>query len=80
MISSIISIVSSVITISINGPYLVYTLYNDYGLDYMTVSMILAIINIIFLALGVSSMILLFLAIYHAYRTHKLNRDKEDNS
>ncbi|MFX1496381.1 MAG: hypothetical protein ACFFBH_02535 [Promethearchaeota archaeon] len=75
MISSIISIVSNVIIIAINYPYLGYTLQAVYGFPSSTVAIILSILSLFFLVLGVSSKILLFLAIYLIYKTHRPHRD-----
>jgi hypothetical protein len=75
MISSIISIISNVILIAINYPFLAYTLSAVYGLPAYTVGLVLSIIGFVFLALGISSTTLLFLGIYQIYKTHKPNRE-----
>jgi hypothetical protein len=73
MISSLIAIISGIISISLNLPYLTIELY-DRGLSFFEISIILMIVNLIFLILGVVSAVFLFLAIYKIYQTHKNNR------
>lgn len=75
MISSIISIISSVILIAINYPYLAYTLTAVYGFSSYMVGFVLSMLGLMFLALGISSTILLFLGIYKIYKTHRPNRE-----
>lgn len=75
MISSIISLISNVILIAINYPYLAYNLSVVYGFSSYMVGFVLSIVGLVFLALGVSSKILLFLGIYQIYKTHKPNRE-----
>ncbi|MFX0147772.1 MAG: hypothetical protein ACFE8E_08470 [Candidatus Hodarchaeota archaeon] len=75
MISSLISIISYVILIAINYPFLAYTLAADYGFSPNMIGIVYSILGLVFLALGVSSKTLLFLGIYQIYKTHKLNRE-----
>jgi hypothetical protein len=76
MISSIISIVSSILFISLNYPFLVYELVSR-GLSMVEISIILMILNFISLILGTTSAVFLFLAVYKIYQTHKKDRIKE---
>ena len=75
MISSILSIVTNVIIIAINYPYLSYTLQAVYGLSLSMVILIMNILGLFFLALGISSKILFFVTIYLIYKTHRPHRD-----
>jgi len=73
MISSLIAIISSILSLSLNLPYLSLELSNR-GLNFSQIVIILTIVNLIFLILGVVSTVFLFLAIYKIYQTHKNNR------
>ena len=73
MISAIFSIVSSFIFLASNYPFLGYNLFVKLGLPVTKVTIILIIVDLLFLALNVTSAIFLFLAIYKIYETHKTN-------
>jgi len=73
MISAIFSIVSSIIFLAINYPFLGYNLFVKLGLPVATVTIILIIVNFLFLGLNVTSAVFLLLAIYKIYETHKTN-------
>jgi len=76
MISSILLIVSDVIYISIQYPYLSYRLYVESGFPMSLVNLILMVWSLIFLSLHTASAILLIVSLSLIYKTHK--RDKID--
>ena len=74
MISSIILIVSNIIYISIQYPYLGMRLYIELGLPISIVNMILMSWSLVFTSLNTASGILLVVSISLIYKTHKENR------
>jgi len=71
MISSILLITSNVLYISIQYPYLALRLYNELGLPFSMVNMILMSWNFVFLSLNTTSAILLIVSLSLIYKTHK---------
>ena len=71
MISSILLITSNVLYISIQYPYLALRLYNELGLPFSMINMILMSWNFVFLSLNTTSAILLIVSLSQIYKTHK---------
>ena len=75
MISAILKIVYYIIYFATNRPFLFITLVEEFGLSYAATSLILMTLDALFAVLNISSLILLFIAIYFIYQTHKGSRD-----
>ena len=73
MISAFFSIVSRIIFLASNYPFLGDYLFVRLRLPVTTVIIILIIINLLFIGLDVTSAIFLLLAIYKLYKTYKNN-------
>lgn len=76
LLSSIFMLVYYAIYISINYPYLSYTLSVLFGMSFYQVSLIMMSISILFWALRITSFVFLFISVYFIYQTHKSNRDQ----
>ena len=76
LLSSIFMLVYYAIYISINYPYLSYTLYVLFGMSLSMVSLIYLSVSILFWALRITSFVFLFISVYFIYQTHKNNRDQ----
>jgi len=74
IISAIFSITSSIIFYALNSPMLVTFLYIDLNLPFSLISVILTLVNLLFLSLNLTSAIFLFIALYFVYKTHKSPR------
>jgi len=74
MISSIISIVSDIIYLSIQYPYMAYRLYVEQGLSIDVVMLITLAWNFVFLSFYTISTIFLVVSIYLIYKTHQTKR------
>ncbi|MEE9378493.1 MAG: hypothetical protein V3V33_10715 [Candidatus Lokiarchaeia archaeon] len=70
MISAIFSIVSSIIFLASNYPFLGDYLFVKLGLPVTTVMIIFLIVSFLFIGLNVTSTVFLLLAIYKLYKTH----------
>jgi len=71
MISSILLIISNVLYISIQYPYLAIRLYTELGLPFSIVNMILMGWNFVFLSLNTTGAILLIVSLSLIYKTHR---------
>ena len=76
LLSSIFMLVYYAIYISINYPYLSYTLYVVLGMHISMVNLIMMSISILFWALRITSFVFLFISVYFIYQIHKNNRDR----
>jgi len=74
MILSILVIVSDVIYMAIQYPFLAYRLSVELGLPMFEVMVILTTWSLVFLILNVISTIFLVVSIYLIYKTHKKDR------
>ena len=74
MISSILLLVTDIIYISIQYPFLPYRLQVELGLSYIEIAIILTIISIVFLILNTASTIMLVVSMYLIYKTHEKDR------
>ena len=74
MISSIILLISDIIYLSIQYPFLAIRLFVELNLPSLVVSLILAIWGFFFLSLYTASAILLIFSIKLIYKTHKKDR------
>jgi len=74
MISSILVLVSEIIYMAIQYPFLAYRLSVELGLPLFEVAFILTIWSIVFLIINVISTIFLVVSIYLIYKTHKKDR------
>ncbi len=74
MLSAILVLVSDVLFIAIQYPYLSYHLQVELGLSVYEMLAILVVLNIIFMILNMSSLILLVVSVYLIYNTHKKGR------
>ena len=70
MISAIFSIVSSIIFLASNYPFLGDYLFVKLRLPVTTVMIIFLIVSFLFIGLDVTSAVFLLLAIYKLYKTH----------
>jgi hypothetical protein len=75
LLSSIFMIAYIVIYISINYPYLGYTLSSDFGMSTSFVNFILMCFGFLFWILNTTSVVFFFISVYFIYQTHKGNRD-----
>ena len=75
MISAILKVVYYVIFFATSRPLLVIILYEELGLNFLAIDLILMALDTLFLVINISSFILLFIAIYFIYQTHKVKRD-----
>ena len=80
ILSSIFMLVYYAIYISINYPYLFYTLEHVFGMPFPMINLIMMSISFLFLILRIASLVFLFLSVYFIYRTHKINRNINTNS
>ncbi|MFX0077252.1 MAG: hypothetical protein ACFE96_17550 [Candidatus Hermodarchaeota archaeon] len=71
MLFAIISLVYSILLIAIGYQDLYYRLVVDLGLDFATASTIMMTLNLIFLAMSVTSTVFLVVAIIQIYKTHQ---------
>lgn len=77
LLSSIFMLIYYAIYLSINYPYLPFTLHDELGIPYSIVSLIILSISILFWALRITSFVFLFISVYFIYQTHKINRDQK---
>ena len=77
LLSSIFMLIYYAIYLSINYPYLSYTLYMVLGMPLSMVNLILMSISILFWTLRITSFVFLFISVYFIYQTHKINRDQK---
>lgn len=74
MFSAILELISGVLYIAIQYPFLSYRLQVELGLSVYEMMAILMFWSIIFMSLNMTSLILLVVAIYTIYKTHKNGR------
>jgi hypothetical protein len=80
ILSSIFMLAYYAIYISINFPYLSYTLNVVFGMDALMVSQIMISISFLFMGLRIASIVFLFISVYFIFDSHKMteNSKKED--
>ncbi|MEJ2293977.1 MAG: hypothetical protein P8Y23_04345 [Candidatus Lokiarchaeota archaeon] len=74
IISAILKVVYYVIYFATNRPFLPLILVDDLGLSILDVNFILLALDALLAVINISSFILLFVAIYFIYQTHKFKR------
>jgi len=74
MISAILSLTSNILFFVLNLPFLPITLIITLNLPFSIVSIIMALVNLLFLILGVTSSVFLVIALYSVYQNHKTPR------